>query len=108
MIDVLALLAYAASWTCSTVLSARWLADNYKRCQSKGYTRSTCRSYHGRDCWSADGVIEPSRFVLAGAASLVWPLLILPAIAYGISIRKPTRVGLEQEIARLEREAGIR
>lgn len=75
-----------------------------KHCR-RGLSQTHCLVYHAR---------EPRPFTFGDSAelaavSLLWPVLLIPAMAYGIATRKPKPKGvdLERAIAALEREAGI-
>jgi len=105
-------LAYVSAYTVAAGLGARWLARR-PYCH-KGYSyRKTCqsRSYPDpADCWRSDGdasTVSPSNVAVAGAAALVWPLL-LPLVAAWLIATRPGRSRPDTAfIARMEREMRI-
>lgn len=106
---------YLTGWLAASTVAMRrrWEAwqrewedvcTDRKRCK-RGYSEQHCRMLHRsepRTLTFADGAE-------LAAVSLLWPFLLIPAMAYGIATRKPKPKGvdLERAIAALEREAGI-
>lgn len=111
MIGWLIFAGYVLAWLGGSVFTTRWIADNYARCTSRRDStdfRSLCRKYHGDDCWAPNGDITIWRFAAATGLAVAWPLLIPLAASWTVANKRPTVIGLQKDIARLEREAGIR
>lgn len=121
MIDLLIFVGYALAWLTSTTYSVRWLADNHAHCNgqsvdgnkrlmdgSRTAFRDMCDDWHGEGCWRPDGEITLPRFAISAVTSAAWPVVVPLLVSWSIANRRPTAIGLQRKIKRLEREAGIR
>lgn len=104
MITLLVLGAYILGWTGAAVIAMRSLADRMDSCRSVAY--DTC--IHFGPHWRGDGEIGGREIWTGAVIALGWPVLWLPAVAYLLANRQPTPRAMQNRIAELEREAGIR
>ena len=136
MIAILATTAYVTGWFVFTVYASRFAASSkyftgFCHGESNGRSihrtlfRTRCEKEHYENCWRSEGVLTPALVGVVGAVALLWPIAWLPALAYGVALRKPTPQEVERRreqekkeleerieqqrvlIAQMEKDAGI-
>lgn len=110
-------LIYAIGAFVASVAVMRFVGASVPRCQGEGkdyrwgYGQQNCRRFDPATCWRVSGSVD--RVALTwGFLGLIWPLAVLPALAYWTATRKPLPTAthdptLDRRIADLERELGM-
>jgi hypothetical protein len=129
MIALMILATYVVGWTGSSALCMKMLGTRERCHSSYHWTQARlCKRYDGGNCWHSDGQINVQDVTQGTLMSLIWPILIVPAIAYRLAVyEKPVknevtmaqlnkmgqqvelmkRQARDADIARLEKECEI-
>ena len=97
---------YLAGWIVAASTGMRVLADRMPECTDRWACSHLTSGGWGH--WRGDGSIGQREVTVGVVAAIGWPILWAPAVAYLIANRRRTPRALENHIAELEREAGIR
>ena len=100
---------YLVGWLGAAATAMRQMADRFPESENRNYGGSCGKhDFWGWGCWRGDGTIGQREAIVGSLAAVLWPLLWLPAAAYLLANQRPTPRAMENRIAELEREVGIR
>jgi hypothetical protein len=117
LITVASVLVWAIGFVPTAAASMRYLTANSPYCHGEASggryfqwpDRHYCVRYCKRGCWRSDpeSTPKPSAILKGSLIAVVWPLLLLPMLAFLLARRSPVAVVRADRIAELERELGL-